>query len=105
MQYGATAHIATCTLNVSCEVFEDRLINHKLWCAWSSDLIPVIFDLWGDIKDIKYSNNPQTLDELRQSSHETITFVRVIYLKLVSDSFARLEVCLGAEGQHFQHRV
>jgi inhibitor of nuclear factor kappa-B kinase subunit alpha len=99
-----TAHTATYSINVLNEVFEDRLISCGLWPARSPDLNPCDFYLWRNLKDKVYSNNPHTLVELKQSIRETISFVEVSELKLVSNNiFKRLEACLRAEGRHFDH--
>jgi hypothetical protein len=91
MQDGATAHTATYSINVLNEVFENRLISHRLWPARSPDLNPCDFYLWGNLKDKVYSNNPHTLVELKQSIRETISSIEVSELKLVSNSiFKRL---------------
>jgi hypothetical protein len=46
-----------------------------------------------------YSNNPNILDKLKQSTYETITCVEVSELELVSNNlFKRLELCLRAGG-------
>jgi hypothetical protein len=51
-----------------------------------------------------YSNNPHTLDELKQSIQEKITSIKVSELKPVSNNlFKRLEACLIADGIHFEH--
>jgi hypothetical protein len=76
MQNGATA-LCAYSINVLTEVFEDRLINRKLWPAKSPDVNPCDFYLWENLKDKVYSNNPHTLDK-------TITSLEVNKLKLVS---------------------
>jgi hypothetical protein len=53
-------------------VLEDRLISHRLWPARSPDLNACDFYLWRNLKDKMHSNNPHTLDELKQNIHETI---------------------------------
>jgi hypothetical protein len=104
MQDGATAHIATYSINVLNEVFENRLISRGLWPTRSTDLNPCDFYLWGNLKDKVYSNNPHTLFEPKQSIRETILSIEVSELKLVSNNFfKRLEACLRAEGRHFEH--
>jgi inhibitor of nuclear factor kappa-B kinase subunit alpha len=104
MQDGATAHTATYSINALNEVFENRLISHRLWPARSPDLNPCDFYLWGNLKDKVYSNNPHTLVEHKQSIRETISSIEVSELKLVSNNiFKRLEACVGAEGRHFEH--
>jgi hypothetical protein len=84
MQDGVTAHTATYSFNVLNEVFDDRLISHGLWSARSPDLNPCDFYQWGNQKDKAYSNNPHTLVELKQSIRETISYIEVSELKLVS---------------------
>jgi hypothetical protein len=104
MQDGTTAHTAIYSINVLNEVFEDRLISCGLWLARSPDLNPCDIYLRGNLKDTVYSNNPHTLDELKQSICETITSVEVSELKLVSNNLVKgLEACLRAEGRHFEH--
>jgi hypothetical protein len=104
MQDGATAHTANYSINVLNEEFEDQLINLKLWPARSQDLNTCNFRLWVNLKDKVYSNNPHTLEKLKQKIHETVASIEVNELKLVSNNlFKRLEVCLRAEGRHFGH--
>jgi hypothetical protein len=94
MQYGATAHTGTYSINVLNEVFENRLISRGLWPTRSPGLNPCDFCLWGNLKDKVYSNNPQTLVELQQSIRETISSIEVSELKLVSNKILkRLEAC------------
>jgi predicted transcriptional regulator len=51
-----------------------------------------------------YSNNPHTLDELKQNIRETISSIEVSELKLMSNNlFKRLEVCLRAGRGPFDH--
>jgi hypothetical protein len=104
MQYGATAHTATYSINVLNEVFEDRLTSRELRPARSPDLNLCDFYLWGNLKDKEYSNNSHTLVERKQSIQETSSSIEVSELKLVSNNiFKRLEACLSAEGRHFEH--
>jgi hypothetical protein len=49
MQDGATAY--TANYYVLNEVFEDRLISHRLWPVRSSHLNSCDLYLWGNIKD------------------------------------------------------
>jgi hypothetical protein len=104
MQDGAAAHTATYSINVLNEVFENRLISRGLWPTRSPDLNPCDFYLLGNLKDKMYSNNPYTMVELKQSIRETIPSIEVSELKLVSNNICkRLEVCLRAEGRHFEY--
>jgi hypothetical protein len=104
MQDAATAHTAAYSINVSNEMFENRLISRGLWPARSPGLNPCEFYLWGNLKDKVYSNNPHTLVGLKQSIRETISSIEVSELKVVSNNiFMTLEACLRAEGRHFEH--
>jgi hypothetical protein len=86
MQGGATVHTATYFINVSNEVFEDRLKSRGLWPARSPNINPCDFYLRGNLKDKVYSNNPHTLVELKQIIRETISSTEVSELKLVSNN-------------------
>jgi hypothetical protein len=56
------------------------------------------------MKKTVYSSNLHALDELKQSSDETITFVEVSELKLMLNNlFKRLELRLRAEGRYLNH--
>jgi hypothetical protein len=51
-----------------------------------------------------YSNNPSTVDELKQIIHEAVTSIKISELKVVSQNlFKRHIACLRAEGRHFEH--
>jgi hypothetical protein len=103
MQDGATAHTATYSITVLNEVFENILINRGLCPARSPDLNLCDFYLWRNLKDKVYSNNPHTLDELKQSIHEIITTVEVSELKLVS-VFSRDLKCVSLLNNIFTFR-
>jgi hypothetical protein len=104
MQDGATAHTATYSINALNEMFENRLISRGLWPSVSPDLSLCDFYLWGNLKDIVYSNNPHTLVELMQSVRDTVSSVEVRELRLLSNNiFKGLEACLRAEGRRFEH--
>jgi hypothetical protein len=104
MQDGATAHTANYSIYVLNNVSEDRLISHRLWPSRSPDLNPCDFYLCGNLNDKVYSNNPHTLDELKQSIRETITSIEASDLKLVSNNlFKTPEACLRADRRHFEH--
>jgi hypothetical protein len=70
---GATACIDNYSINISKEVFEERLISHRLWPARSPDLNPCKLYLWENLKNKVYSNNPSTVKELTQYICDTIT--------------------------------
>jgi hypothetical protein len=51
MQYDVTPHTTNYCINVLNEIFEDRLISHRLWPARSPDLNPYDLYLWGNLKN------------------------------------------------------
>jgi hypothetical protein len=78
MQDGAKAHITYYSMNVLNEVFEDRLINCRLWSARAPDLNPYNFYLWGNLENKVHSNSLQTLYELKHNICETIHLSRSV---------------------------
>ena len=46
------------------QFFKDRVIDYP---ARSPDLTPLIFYLWGQIKQMVYKDNPQSINELKLS--------------------------------------
>jgi hypothetical protein len=73
-------------------VFEDRQINNRLWPPTKyQDLNPCDSYLRGNLRNKVYSNNPHTMDELKNIC-EIITSIKVSELKLVSNFSRHLEV-------------
>jgi hypothetical protein len=62
MVFYATAHTANYFIDVLNEVFEDRLMSHRLWHTRCPELNPSDFYLWGNIESKVYSDNPHILD-------------------------------------------
>lgn len=79
-QDGATCHTARETLNLLQEKFPGRVISRNGdvdWPARSCDLTPLDFFLWGFLKDQVYTNNPQTIDELKNNIRAAIAEINL----------------------------
>ena len=67
-QDGATPHTSNDSLNWLRQLFPDRLISRRCdpeWAPHSPDLNPPDFCLWGYLKDNVFTNNPQTISDLK----------------------------------------
>ena len=74
-QDGARCHTAEATLEVSCRVFEDRIISRRADVVWpprSCDLTPLDNYLWAAVKDKCYADKPETTDVLKENIREAI---------------------------------
>jgi hypothetical protein len=70
----------------------------------SPDLTPTDYFLWGYLKQLVYSNCPQTIEDLKQNIEVAISSVSQIYLKkVVRNMGTRLNTCYAENGGHFQH--
>jgi hypothetical protein len=66
-QDGAISHTANSTMEMLKQFIDDRIISKNLWPPRSPDLTPPDYFLWGYLKQLLYSNRPQTIDELKQN--------------------------------------
>jgi hypothetical protein len=109
MQDDATPHAAKETIRALRGLFgeingEDRIISKGLWLPRSPDLNHCDFYLWGKLKSVLYANNPHDLEALKQNIREAIYNIQQRELQQVSRKlFKRNQVCLKAEGRHFEH--
>jgi hypothetical protein len=100
MQDGAIAHTTNYAIDALNEVFTGRLINHRLWTARSPDLNPCDLYLWGNLKKQSVLNYPHT--HWMNLCTETITFIEVSELKLVSNNlFKKLGSLLKSRRETF----
>ncbi|GBL81016.1 hypothetical protein AVEN_83102-1 [Araneus ventricosus] len=83
--------------------------SHRVWCCveWpprSPDLNPLTFFLWGYIKQRVYATPPPTLQELRNRITDACASVSPAMLYNVQREVqSRVQMCIVAEGQHFEH--
>lgn len=74
------------------------------WPARSPDLTPPDFFLWGYLKNIVYRDKSSTLDELRNRIEQACAELEPLMLKKACRKVAdRLELCITAEGGHFEN--
>ena len=74
-QDSVTYHTTEATLDVLRPVFEDRIISRRADVVWpprSCDLIPLDYYLRGAVKDMRYPDEPETIDDLKGIIHEAI---------------------------------
>ena len=67
-QDGATCHTANVTIDLLRTSFENRIISRNSdvnWPAWSCDLTPLNYFLWGAVKDEYYANYPEKIEALK----------------------------------------
>lgn len=106
-QDGATPHTSNESLTWLQERFPDRLISRRCnpeWAPHSPDLNPPDFYLWGYLKDNAYTNNPQTVPDLKAAIAAQIRAIPREECVRVTENFARrLQVCLQRGGAHLEH--
>ena len=104
VQDGATAHTVKSTMQFLRNFFDDRIISRDLWPRRSPDLSPPDFYLWDFLKDNVSSNNPHTLDELKQNIEDCISNITAATLKKVAYKVRKsVDACIENHGGHFQH--
>ncbi|GBO43071.1 hypothetical protein AVEN_48071-1 [Araneus ventricosus] len=74
------------------------------WPPRSTDLNPLDFFLWGYIKQRMYATPPPTLQELRNRITDACASVSPAMLYNVQRKVQfRVQMCIVAEGHHFEH--
>ena len=106
-QDGATPHTSNHSLNWLRQLFPDRLISQRCdpdWAPRSPDLNPPDIYLWGYLKDNVYTNNPQTVPDLKAAIAAKIRAIPREECVRVIQTFARqVRVCLQRGGSHLEH--
>jgi len=82
----------------------DRVISRRCnpqWWLHSPDLNPPDFYLWGNLKDMVYGNNPQTIPDLKAVITAAIRAIPREECGRVIENFARrIQMCLQRRGAH-----
>lgn len=103
-QDGATSHTSRDTTALLREKFPGRLISRNgdvNWPPRSCDLTPLDFFLWGYIKEKVYSNNPQTLEALKENIRVVIREITPQVCEMVMQNFLkRMTNCSQSRGGH-----
>lgn len=106
---GCPAHSSRVATELLNETFPDCWIGRRAevkWPARSPDLTPLDFFLWGAIKHKVYAQIPTTPDDMKQRIIESCAEISRDSLAAVHKSFERrLQMCIAAEGKHFEHML
>jgi hypothetical protein len=101
-----TPHTANWTMEMHKQFFDDRIISKNLWPPWSPDVTPPDYFLWGYLKQVVYSNLPQTIEDLKENIEVAISNISQKTLKkVVQNMVTRVNTCYAESGCHFQHLV
>ena len=103
-QEGATCHTAEATLDVLRPVFENRIISRRAYVLWpprSCDLTPLYYYLWGAVKDKCYADKPDTIDALKDNSHQVIGEIQLHTIdNVLKNSTDYVGYCIASRGCH-----
>ena len=106
-QDGATPHTSKDSLIWPRQLFPDHLISRRCnpeWAPHSPDLNPPDFYLWDYLKDNVYTNNPQTIPDLKAAIAAKIRVIPREECGRVIQNFARwVQVCLQHGGAHLEY--
>ncbi|GFW50318.1 putative DD41D transposase [Trichonephila clavipes] len=98
-QDGATCHTARATIDLLKDTFGDRLIlrfGPENWPPRSCDLTPLDYFLWGYVKSLVYTDEPQTLDHLEDNIRRVIADIRPQMLEKVIENWTSRLVYIRA---------
>ncbi|GBO21178.1 hypothetical protein AVEN_254687-1 [Araneus ventricosus] len=89
------------------DTLQQQVIGYGGYVEWpprSPDLNPLDFFLWGYIKQRVYATPPPTLLELRNRITDAYASVSPVMLYNVQREVqSRVQMCIVAEGHHFEH--
>ena len=76
----ATCHTANKRINLLEETFGEHIVSRRGPVAWpprSCDLTPLDYFLWGSVKSLVYTDNPDTIDALEENIRRVIADIRL----------------------------
>lgn len=76
------------------------------WPPRSPDLNPIDFFVWGYYKELVYSKESRSLEELKRKLNEaerTIKNNRTAFSRLKENFFRRCRLCIEQEGRYFEN--
>jgi hypothetical protein len=86
------------------QFFDDRIMSKNLWPPRSPDLTPPDYFILGYMKQVVYSNRPQTIEDLKQNTEVAISNIfQETLKKVVRNMVTRVNTCYTENGCHFQH--
>ncbi|GBN40147.1 hypothetical protein AVEN_89911-1, partial [Araneus ventricosus] len=104
---GAPPHKVSSVQQYIRDTFLQQVIGYGGCVEWppcSPDLNPLDFFLWGYIKERVYATSPPTLQELRNRITDACARVSPTMLyKVQREVQSRVQMCMVAEGHHFEH--
>ena len=113
MQDGARPHRTSKIFGLLDQHFGERIISLDAnkynksgidWPAYSPDLNPCDFFLWGYLKDTIYKNPIQTIDDLVREIERQICGITPDLLKKALENFEkRLDRVIETDGKHFEN--
>jgi hypothetical protein len=105
-QDGATCHTSAARMAEIESFFPGRIISKGLWPPRSPDLTPPDIFLWGHLKGRVYMNRPRTLEDLQENIQGDIQAVSPqVLFATFRNMQRRIQLCLDAQGGHFQHML
>ena len=109
-QDGAPPHTANLSLAALAEWCPgDRLISRRtnnIWPAYSPEMTPPDFWLWGYLKSMVYANNPQTLEVLKNNITMEIESIPLDMIHRVMDNFMiRVRAVVDQDGNWIEHVI
>lgn len=103
-QDGAPPHVARATLEFLDEYFGERLISKDRWPSRSPDLTPLDFYLFGYLKTKIFTNRLHSIEELQEAIINEVNNINEEGLhRIFSNVKKRVNLCLDANGGHFEH--
>lgn len=103
-QDNAPPHVSNTVITFLSEFFEERLMSRNLWPPRSPDLSPLDFCIFGYIKDKVFRSRLHTLQELREKILEVCNTINEGMLERIFENMKRrVNICIEAEGGHFEH--
>lgn len=104
---GAPCHFSVIVRQHMNVIFPDRWIGRGGPVSWpprSPDLTCLDYYLWGRIREIVYVNPPTTRENMIERIREACGRISRDELQSVHNGFQRrLQTCIDARGQHFEH--
>jgi hypothetical protein len=104
-QDSAPAHRARETIALLQRETPD-FISPELWPPNSPDLNPVDYRIWGILQERVYQKSVKNVDELKLRLIEAWSGIQQSVIDQAIDQWrVRLNACVKAEGQHFEHKL
>ncbi|GBM52050.1 hypothetical protein AVEN_23285-1 [Araneus ventricosus] len=105
--YGAPPHKVSSVQQYIRDTFQQQVIGYSGCLEWpprSPGLNPLDFFLWGYMKQRVYATTPPTFQELRNRITDACASVSPAMLYNVQREVqSRVQMCIVAEGHHFEH--